>query len=349
VNPFIDIRPSNGNDRRRRMMHMKAWAVALILAAHSVHASPPSDLNAKVWNHGAEDCRANRDPAIEVFRYDAATYILRQNKCVHFEAPFIYVLFGSHTVFVQDTGAVADPERSPLYQTVRDLISQRPAPAPPLRLLVTHSHSHGDHTAGDSQFRGKLDVTLVEPDARSVREHFGFARWPEGIATIDLGGRELLVLPIPGHQAESIAVYDSHTRWLLTGDTLYPGELIVRERLGSLSVEHRSPGGVLTNSRSLGRDGHPHRDVPHARAAVSEGKSVPARRSRPGADRERSDELGRTLARGRRNTQAADDGAPRGDAPRHAPALSGRRPEVDRRSVIAALRTDRIARTPCPR
>ena len=53
----------------------------------------------KSWNHGSADCATNQDPAIEVFEFDSDTYILRQNKCVNFEAPFIYVLFGKHTVF----------------------------------------------------------------------------------------------------------------------------------------------------------------------------------------------------------------------------------------------------------
>ena len=37
------------------------------------------------------------------------------------------------------------------------------------------------------------------------------------------------VLPIPGHQPASIAVYDRRTGILLTGDTFYPGRLYVRD------------------------------------------------------------------------------------------------------------------------
>jgi len=54
-------------------------------------------------------------------------------------------------------------------------------------------------------------------------------KWPEGLAEIDLGGRTLYAIPAPGHQRESIAVYDSRTGWLLTGDTVYPGRLYVRD------------------------------------------------------------------------------------------------------------------------
>lgn len=190
-----------------------------------VHAGDLGELRGKVWIHGAADCEKNNDPPLQVHRFDADTYVLRQNKCVNYEAPFIYVMFGQHTVFVQDTGATEDANLFPIYQTIRKLVDERGNSQ--LQVLVTHSHSHGDHKAGDVQFRGKPGVTLVEPNETAVRNYFGFKQWPEGNATIDLGGRVLSVLPIPGHQTESLAVFDSRTGWLLTGDTLYPGRLYV--------------------------------------------------------------------------------------------------------------------------
>ena len=204
------------------------FLAALMLPAAAVFSA---GLHDKAWIHGAEDCGIDKDPPIEVFQFDASTYVLRQNKCIHFEAPFIYVLFGEHTVFVQDTGATADPLQFPLYDVVHKLIAEheRLPGAQQLQLLVTHSHSHGDHTAGDSQFRGKPGVMLIEPDAKSVRDYFKFTNWPQGSATIDLGARQLMVLSVPGHQDESVAVYDAKTGWLLTGDSVYPGLLYVRD------------------------------------------------------------------------------------------------------------------------
>jgi glyoxylase-like metal-dependent hydrolase (beta-lactamase superfamily II) len=210
---------------------MMKWILALAAATLPAPADAVAELSNKVWNRGAADCAANQDPAIEIRQADADTYVLRQNKCVHFEAPFIYVLFGDHTVFVQDTGATADAVQFPLYQVVQSLIAQRDRRpgAAPLRVLVTHSHSHGDHTAADAQFRGKPGVRLIEPDPNAVRQYFKLADWPAGSATIDLGARRLVVLPAPGHQDESIAVYDAKTGWLLTGDTVYPGMLYVKD------------------------------------------------------------------------------------------------------------------------
>jgi glyoxylase-like metal-dependent hydrolase (beta-lactamase superfamily II) len=146
---------------------------------------------------------------------------------VNFEGPFIYVLFGQHTVFIQDTGATADPAQFPLYDKIREIMQRRGTPE--LQMLVTHSHSHGDHKAADAQFRGKPGVTLVEPTGAAVREYFQFTDWPRGEAVIDLGGRKLIVQPSPGHQDEALMVYDSRTRWLFTGDSVYPGRLYVRD------------------------------------------------------------------------------------------------------------------------
>jgi hydroxyacylglutathione hydrolase len=210
-------------------MQMRSWLIVAAILAVPADAAP-TRFSEKVWIHGSEDCASNRDLPIDVLAFDATTYVLRQNKCVHFEAPFIYVLIGDHTVFVQDTGATAEADRFPLYQVVHDLVGQRErTTGKELRILVAHSHSHGDHTAGDAQFHGQPRVSLVEPTAEAVSKHFGFAQWPQGQSTLDLGGRALVFLPIPGHQEESLAVYDQQTGWLLTGDTLYPGRLYVND------------------------------------------------------------------------------------------------------------------------
>lgn len=208
-------------------MRMTTRVVSVLAALLVVEAAAAESLEAKVWNRGAADCGAHSDAPIEVFEFDATSFILRQNRCLNFEAPFIYVLFGARTVFIQDTGATPEPDRFPIYGEIEKLVAKRQATGTPLTWLVTHSHSHGDHTAGDAQFRGKPGVTLIEPTAEGVRGYFGFNAWPKGEGTIDLGGRKLTVLPIPGHQAESIAVYDEQTGWLLTGDTVYPGRLYV--------------------------------------------------------------------------------------------------------------------------
>jgi hydroxyacylglutathione hydrolase len=183
------------------------------------------------WIHGSASCAANRDPAIQLHRFDADTFVLRQNKCINFEAPFIYVLLGDQKVFVLDTGATADPARFPIQVTIRNLIAQRIAERGQARLelVVAHSHAHGDHVAGDRQFVGQPDTTLVGPGVAAVQSFFQITGWPTQTVPFELGGRTLTIIPIPGHEPAHIAVHDPRTGWLLTGDSLYPGRLYVRD------------------------------------------------------------------------------------------------------------------------
>lgn len=185
------------------------------------------------WHHGAADCVQDTAPAIETWQYNASTWVLRQNKCLHYEAPFIYLLIGKEKALLLDTGATADPEAFPLYATVLQLL-KTPAKNDDIpKLLVLHSHGHSDHIAADSQFQGKANTVVVPPKLAALKAHFGYAeeglRWPEDNAVLELGNRQLTLIPLPGHSDDAIALYDPQTGWLLTGDSLYPGRLYVRD------------------------------------------------------------------------------------------------------------------------
>jgi hydroxyacylglutathione hydrolase len=176
-------------------------------------------------------------PALQVHAYNDNLFILRQPACTNYEKPFLYLLFGSSRALLLDTGAgrlaVADNVDS-LVQAWRARHGGRP-----IELIVAHSHAHGDHVAGDSLFRGRPNVTLVGRDTAAVRAFFRIARWPDDSATYDLGDRIIDVLPIPGHQPASIALYDRRTALLLTGDTFYPGRLYVRDTAAFGRSVHR--------------------------------------------------------------------------------------------------------------
>jgi glyoxylase-like metal-dependent hydrolase (beta-lactamase superfamily II) len=94
-------------------------------------------------------------------------------------------------------------------------------------LVVAHSHSHGDHVAGDAVFRARPDTTVVGLKPAEVAAFFGMKHWPDDIVTFDLGGRPLKVIATPGHQAAAAMYYDPRLKILLSGDTLYPGRLYV--------------------------------------------------------------------------------------------------------------------------
>jgi len=183
-------------------------------------------LNRDGWIHGSPDCAVNTDAAIDVYRHEPTTFILRQNKCLSFEAPFIYVLTGEDKVLVLDTGATESPADFPLYKTVQSVIGAETMATK--EILIVHSHSHSDHYKGDTQFAGKPNVTLVSTSGDDMKSFFGFREWPSEYVSLDLGGRKLTVIPAPGHQEEGIAIYDPRTKWLLTGDTLYPGYIYIK-------------------------------------------------------------------------------------------------------------------------
>lgn len=175
------------------------------------------------WIHGDED-----DPPIQVHRYDEHTYVLRQSKRVHYEAPFLFLLFGNERALLLDTGATEDPETFPLRDTVDGIVAGWLAGHPRERyeLVVAHSHSHGDHIAGDRQFADRPYTIVVGTRLDDVRRFFGFTSWPEQVVTYDLGGRRLELTGIPGHHATSVVLFDPWTGFLLTGDTVLPGRLI---------------------------------------------------------------------------------------------------------------------------
>jgi hydroxyacylglutathione hydrolase len=231
------------------------------------HTRAPGDLDVR-WIHGSPSARHNRDPEIQVHRYDEHTVILRQNMSVHYEAPFLYLLFGNERALLVDTGATPQPEHFPLRATVDRLLAGWLAAHPRDRyeLLVAHSHSHSDHVAGDVQFGDRPDTTVVDADQPAVTGFLGLRDWPEGIAALDLGGRVLDVIPSPGHDEPAVTWYDRSTGLLLTGDTLYPGRLYVFDwtaftatvdRLLAFAEDHPVAhllGGHIEMTRSPGVD-----------------------------------------------------------------------------------------------
>ena len=191
-------------------------------------AAPVAGSLPERWNAGVPTRWHAAEPLIQVHQHDEHTAILRQSKAVHYEAPFLYLLFGNERALLLDTGATADPVRFPLRATVDGLVDAWLARHPRQRygLVVAHSHPHHDHVAADGQFADRPDTTVVGHDAGAVRAFFGFGDgWPDRDARLDLGGRVLTVLGSPGHHAAAITVYDPWTGVLLTGDTVYPGRL----------------------------------------------------------------------------------------------------------------------------
>ncbi|THV43364.1 MBL fold metallo-hydrolase [Glycomyces buryatensis] len=183
------------------------------------------------WHAGWPSPKHDPEPEIQSHFANEHTVIMRQNKSVNYEAPFMFLLFGNDAAMLIDTGATPEAEYFPLRQVVDEHLDAWLAdhPRDDYRLLVVHTHGHGDHKAADAQFAGREHTTVVGAGLDDVKAHYGFDDWPATPREIDLGGRSIDVIPGPGHHASATVFYDRYTRLLLTGDTFYPGRLYIQD------------------------------------------------------------------------------------------------------------------------
>lgn len=198
---------------------MRVPLLCLLLAfAAPASAAGPSFLP---WINGT-----TAEPQTQVQRIDANTFVIRQSVRTNFEAPFLYLLFGTDRALLIDTGAGGLAIRPTVDALIAGWLASHHRGSIPL--TVAHSHSHGDHHQGDGEFATRPDTTVVGLKPEDVAAAFGIAQWPTDIATFDLGGRPLSIIPTPGHQPAHMMVYDPHTRLLFSGDMLYAGRLYVQ-------------------------------------------------------------------------------------------------------------------------
>ncbi|GAA0310093.1 hypothetical protein GCM10009087_20200 [Sphingomonas oligophenolica] len=220
------------------------------------------------------DGTSGAEPEAQVQSLDRDTYVIRQSVKTNFEAPFLYLIFGRDKALLVDTGAEGGKIRPVVDSLVANWLAAHHRTSIPL--VVAHSHSHGDHIAGDAAFRDRPDTTVIGLKPADVAGFFGIGNWPDAIARFDLGGRVLDIVPTPGHQAASIMIYDPRMKILLSGDVLYPGRLYVPvnfmsderasvDRLATFAATHPIRavlGAHIEMTRTPGRD-YSHRASTH--------------------------------------------------------------------------------------
>ena len=199
----------------------------------------PAELDRVQWIHGSVSPKHNKDPDLQVHRYNDHTVIMRQNKAVHYEAPFLFLLFGNERAILLDTGSTKSPDYFPLRATVDALVDEwldlhrggndKDALASTYELVVAHTHLHRDHYEGDAQFDGRPNTRMVEKTLQGTKDFYGFSSWPNDVPTFDLGGRRLSVIATPGHEDAEVTIYDPYSQILFTGDLILPGRLYVRD------------------------------------------------------------------------------------------------------------------------
>ena len=162
-----------------------------------------------------------------VTKLDARTFAIAEPRYPQHNVN--YLIVGDARAVLLDTG--------PGVRDIRPVVAKltvRP-------VVAAFSHLHFDHIAGQPNFAsiasldhpsirsrvasdGRFTPSLLQY-GRAGRPSFRITEWWAPDAPIDLGGRVLQVLSVPGHTPESLALYDAASGQLFTGDFLYPGDL----------------------------------------------------------------------------------------------------------------------------
>ena len=210
-------------------------AIALSVSISQAQISQPDGGDIRrgslpmTWGTGGPKCMEM--PEWQVHEYNPDFFILRQSGCTDFEKPFLYLLFGKDRALLLDTGSRNGNLIPALQHTVHQWLLRNNRTS--ISLIVAHSHSHSDHTAGDAELKALKDsaipIDFVPATVEATKKFYGIANWPEDHGSVDLGDRVIEVVAIPGHDAVSVALYDRQTAILFTGDSLYPGRIYIRD------------------------------------------------------------------------------------------------------------------------
>lgn len=181
------------------------------------------------WTYGSNVAAKNRDPRVQVVQYNEDSFVLRQNVCVHWEAPFTYLLFGNKGALLIDSGATAEAQHYPLRKTVDAIIARwgqaRGRSKVPLTIALTSGEDVAQNQ-GLIQFAGRPDTTIVPKPLEVMKRFYGLGdSWPSGTGRIDLGDRVIEAIPTPGTHKDGVSFYDPYCDFLFTGDLLFPGKI----------------------------------------------------------------------------------------------------------------------------
>ena len=155
----------------------------------------------------------------KVIRLDEHTFALSEPQ--YWQVNVNYLLLGTERALLFDTG--------PGIYRIRDVVESLTS----LPVLVIPSHLHFDHTGRVGEFD---DVALIDSPALRAQTrdgvftatdaqfmlasgtNFRVARWiPDG-TTVDLGGREVMVINTSGHTPDSVSLFDAAGKRLFIGD-----------------------------------------------------------------------------------------------------------------------------------
>ena len=212
------------------------------------------------WTYGSNVAAKNRDPRVQVVQYNEDTFVLRQNVCVHWEAPFTYLLFGNNGALLIDSGATANASHYPLRDTVDAIITRWSQARRRSDLPLTIALTSGEDVAqnqGLVQFADRPGTTIVPKPLAVMQRHYGLAAsWPSGTGQIDLGDRVIQVIPTPGTHRDGVSFYDPYCDFLFTGDLLFPGRINISNDADFIASLERLKAFAASNSVKSLLGGH---------------------------------------------------------------------------------------------
>lgn len=176
-------------------------------------------------------------PWFDVYRVEPGVFALVEAN--QFQETISYLIVGSDRALLFDTGLGLVPIR-PVVEELTNL---------PIRVL--NSHTHYDHVGGNAEFEQVL--ALDTPYTKANQAGFPHAELAGEVAaesfchsapagldtaafqtkawrptqvvadghTIDLGGRQLEIIQVPGHTPDAVALLDRANGLLWTGDSYY--------------------------------------------------------------------------------------------------------------------------------
>ncbi len=100
---------------------------------------------------------------MQVVQYNEDTHLLRQNVCMHWEAPFTYLLFGNKGALLIDSGATANAKHYPLRDTVDAIVARWAQARGRKKVPLTMALTSGEDTAQNSR------AWCSSPDGRTPR------------------------------------------------------------------------------------------------------------------------------------------------------------------------------------
>ena len=180
------------------------------------------------------------DPWFEVYKIRPGVFAIYEPH--QSEEVICYLILGSRRAVLLDTGmGISD-----MKKLVNELTK--------LPVSVVNSHTHNDHVGDNWQFDdvygmdteftrtnamgstadAQAEIAPGEicgelPSGFDVKSYstkpWHITHWLHNGDKLDLGGRTVEIVAIPGHTPDSIALFDAENHLLLTGDMFYPGTI----------------------------------------------------------------------------------------------------------------------------